>query len=114
MIQFFILYKKEHYQPETLHYLYVYIHFRKIIPCKKSGLRIISWVSLTCTVYCVRNLTSNGNRPTKQKLKNVVDFSIKCNGHTVDSSEKVKYLGVYIDKFLNGEFIVESIVKKGE
>ena len=50
----------------------------------------------------------------KQKLKNVVDFSIKCNGHTVDSSEKVKYLGVYIDKFLNGECIVESIVKKGE
>ena len=48
----------------------------------------------------------------KQKLKHVVDFSIKCNGHTVDSSEKVKYLGVYIDKFLIGEFIVESIVKK--
>ena len=48
----------------------------------------------------------------KQKLKKVVDFSIKCNGHTVDSSEKVKYLGVYIDKFLNGECIVESIVKK--
>ena len=47
----------------------------------------------------------------KQKLKNVVDFSIKCNGHTVDSSEKVKYLGVHIDKFLNGEFIVESIIK---
>ena len=47
-----------------------------------------------------------------QKLKNVVDFSIKCNGHTVDSSEKVKYLVVYINKFLNGEFTVESIVIK--
>ena len=48
----------------------------------------------------------------KQKLKNGVDFSIKCNGHTVDSSEKVKYFGVHIDNFLNREFIVESIVKK--
>ena len=50
----------------------------------------------------------------KQKLKIVVDFGTKCNGHTVDLSEKVKYLDMYIDKFLNVEFIVESIVKKGE
>ena len=52
----------------------------------------------------------------KQKLKNVVDFNIKSNGHTVDSSEKVKYLVMHIDTFLNGEFIVESInnCEKGE
>ena len=48
----------------------------------------------------------------KQKLKQCKDFNIEYKEHIITSCEKVKYLGVYIDKFLNGEHIVESIVKK--
>lgn len=49
---------------------------------------------------------------SSRKLKKVKSFSVECNGHTIPSQDNVKYLGLTIDKFLNGEEIVNSIVTK--
>ena len=35
------------------------------------------------------------------KLKKVKQFNVSCNGHVIPSQDKVKYLGLTIDKFLN-------------
>ena len=49
---------------------------------------------------------------SKRKLKKVKDFKILCNGHTIEPSKSVKYLGLSIDNCLSGETIVNSIVSK--
>ena len=48
----------------------------------------------------------------KRKLKNFNDFTICCNNHVIQSTDHVKYLGVYIDSSLRGDYIVDSVVKK--
>ena len=48
----------------------------------------------------------------KRKLKNFSDFTICCNNHVIQSTDHVKYLGVYIDNSLSGDYIVDSVVKK--
>ena len=47
-----------------------------------------------------------------RNLKKVKSYTVVCNGHEISSKENVKYLGLTIDKLLNGEAIVDSIVKK--
>lgn len=49
-----------------------------------------------------------------RKLRSLipVDFAISCNGINIESKSFVKYLGIIIDQFLTGDFIVNSIVKK--
>ena len=49
-----------------------------------------------------------------RKLKSLLpgDFGISCNGIKIESKNFVKYLGIIIDQFLNGDYIVNSIVKK--
>ena len=37
---------------------------------------------------------------TKRKLNSVQDFSVKCNGKTINNSSSVKYLGVNMDNDL--------------
>ena len=54
-----------------------------------------------CIVYC-----------SKRKLRNVNNFKIACNGHIIESTSSVKYLGVCIDDTLSGDSIVNSIVSK--
>ena len=49
---------------------------------------------------------------SKRKLKHVDDFKIVCNGHTIKSTQSVKYLGLNIDNTLSGETIVNNIVSK--
>lgn len=46
-----------------------------------------------------------------EKLSDVPNFRIECYGHTINPT-KMKYAEVFIDKFLSGEFIVESILQK--
>ena len=48
----------------------------------------------------------------KRKLKNFNDFTICYNNHVIKSTDHVKYLGVYIDNSLSGDYIVDSVVKK--
>lgn len=50
----------------------------------------------------------------KRKLKNVTEniFSIVCNGIIIESKSYVKYLGVILDNFLSGEYIVDNIINK--
>ena len=47
-----------------------------------------------------------------RKLSTVGDFEVKCHDHVIKSSNQVKYLGVRIDKFLKGTYIIEDIIKK--
>ena len=47
-----------------------------------------------------------------RKLKQVVNFTVVCNGQEIKGSDSVKYLGVCIDKFLSCENIVLSIIHK--
>jgi hypothetical protein len=49
---------------------------------------------------------------SKRKLKKLKDFKISCKGHTIESTNSVKYLGVSIDNTLSGENIVNNIVSK--
>ena len=48
----------------------------------------------------------------KRKLKNQNQCTVKCSGHEIKSSEKVKYLGLSIDQFLSGECIVQNVISK--
>ena len=48
----------------------------------------------------------------KRKLKNFNDFTICYNNHVIKSTDHVKYLGVYIDNSLSGDYIVDSVAKK--
>lgn len=49
---------------------------------------------------------------SKRKLKKVKDFNIVCNGHTIESTTSVKYLGLNIDNLLSGELVVNNIISK--
>ena len=49
---------------------------------------------------------------TKQKLKNVKDFSVKCNKINIQKVKCVKYLGLTLDENLSGVEIVSNILKK--
>ena len=49
---------------------------------------------------------------SKRKLNSVQDFSVKCNGKTINNSSSVKYLGVNLDNTLSGESIASNIIKK--
>jgi hypothetical protein len=47
-----------------------------------------------------------------RKLKQVVNFTVVCNGQEIKGSGSVKYLDVCIDRFLSCENIVLSIIHK--
>ena len=47
-----------------------------------------------------------------RKIKQISEFCVKCYDHVIKSTDYVKYLGVYIDKYLNCERIISSIVQK--
>ena len=47
-----------------------------------------------------------------RKLKSIEKFEVVCNNHVIKSTDSVKYLGLQIDKFLDCERIVLSIVQK--
>jgi hypothetical protein len=49
---------------------------------------------------------------SKRKLKQVKEFKIVWNGHTIESTKSVKYLGLNIYDSLSGESIVKSILTK--
>lgn len=49
---------------------------------------------------------------SKRKLKKVQEFKVICNGHTIESTNSVKYLGLNIDNLLSGELVVNSIISK--
>ena len=49
---------------------------------------------------------------TKRKLNSVQDFSVKCNGETINNSSSVKYLGVNLDNTLSSESIASNVIKK--
>ena len=40
------------------------------------------------------------------------DFSVKCNGKTINNSSSVKYLGVNLDNTLSGDSIASNVIKK--
>ena len=46
-----------------------------------------------------------------RKIRQIKTF-IRCYEHVITSTEVVKYLGVYIDRYLNFENIVSNIVSK--
>ena len=48
----------------------------------------------------------------KRKLKDHSDFCVQYKGHCIQSTNKVKYLGVIIDNSLSGDSTVDSIVRK--
>jgi len=79
----------------------------------------LSYVMNNCSTWLVDNKLSLHLGKTEcmlfgsnRKLKKVKSFSVLCNGHKIPSQENVKYLGLTIDNLLNGEAIVDSIVKK--
>ena len=47
-----------------------------------------------------------------RKLKAVDDFVIHCHGFVIKSTDRVKYLGVTIDKFLKCDLIVDNVINK--
>ena len=49
---------------------------------------------------------------SKRKLKKVKWFHIVCNGHTTESTDHVKYLGLNIDSSLSDETIVNNFIGK--
>ena len=46
-----------------------------------------------------------------RKIKQITNFQVKCYDHVINSTD-VKYLGISIDKYLNCEHIVSSIINK--
>ena len=49
---------------------------------------------------------------TKHKLKSWQNYTIECEGQIIHSTPSVKYLGLTIDQYLNGEEMALSIIKK--
>ena len=47
----------------------------------------------------------------KRKLKEVENFSVECDEHTIQSVKCVKYLGLDLDQSLSGATTVNNIVK---
>ena len=79
----------------------------------------LSYVMNNCSTWLVDNKLSLHLGKTEcmlfgsnRKLKKVKSFSVLCNDHEIPSQENVKYLGLTVDNLLNGEAIVDSIVKK--
>ena len=48
----------------------------------------------------------------RKKLKNIKNFNVKCKDQVIKSQDSVRYLGLIIDKHLNCEKIVNSIISK--
>ena len=48
----------------------------------------------------------------KENLRILMILPFVCNNHVIQSTDHVKYLGVYIDNSLSGDYIVDSVVKK--
>lgn len=44
--------------------------------------------------------------------RNVEDFHIERNDHTINSTDKIKYIKVTIDHFLSEKFILECSVQR--
>ena len=49
---------------------------------------------------------------SKRKKHLINDFVIKYQGHNIQASDKIKYLGLYLDPYLSCEHVVNSIVSK--
>ena len=49
---------------------------------------------------------------SKNKLRKIENYSITCYGQTIQATPTVKYLGLEIDQFLNGEQVALDIIKK--
>ena len=49
---------------------------------------------------------------TKRKLKNWTGYTIECDGQTIHAAPSVKYLGLTIDQYLNGDEMASGIIKK--
>ena len=49
---------------------------------------------------------------SKRKLKRVKDFEVTCNGHTIEHTTSLKYIGLNIDNLLSGELVVNNILSK--
>ena len=41
----------------------------------------------------------------RRKLKNITNFNVKCKEQVIKSQDSVRYLGLYIDKYINCEKI---------
>ena len=48
----------------------------------------------------------------KLRSQSPENVSIYCNGINIESKTSVKYLGVMIDQFLSGDYVVNTIVKR--
>ena len=49
---------------------------------------------------------------SKRRLKNSLNFQVKCNGIDIKNVTSVKYLGLILDESISGDSIVHSILKK--
>ena len=49
---------------------------------------------------------------TKHKLNRVENFSVSCGNKMLSCKTSVKYLGVELDNYLNGQLIAESAISK--
>ena len=49
---------------------------------------------------------------TKRKLKNWEGYTIECDGQKIHATPSVKYLGLTIDQYLNGDEMARGIIKK--
>ena len=49
---------------------------------------------------------------TKRKLKNWQNYTIECEGQVIQATPSVKYLGLTIDQYLNGDEMARGIIKK--
>ena len=48
-----------------------------------------------------------GSNPTQK-----FNFKIKINGHTIEPTDHIKYLGIYLDSTLSGKYHCEMLSKK--
>ena len=49
---------------------------------------------------------------TKRKFKNWEGYTIECDGQKIHATPSVKYLGLTIDQYLNGDEMACGIIKK--
>ncbi len=47
-----------------------------------------------------------------KKTKNTEGFKVRCGETTINTTTRVKYLGVNLDNTLSGEGILDNIIKK--
>ena len=48
---------------------------------------------------------------TKRKLKDWENYSIECYGQVIKSTSQVKYIGLTLDQYLNGEQMALGIIR---